>query len=102
MRRDVTAGSAPKGGGSRSQTGIDARILTAGARTHVNVVRHAGRASYGTLLEAGVRVFAWRPSTLHAKPFVVDGSWSTIGLMFDRADREFRDASAITSPVRWR
>jgi cardiolipin synthase len=47
-----------------ARRGVDDRILTAGARTDVNVVRHAGGASYGTLLEAGVRVFEWQPSTL--------------------------------------
>src|SRR5678815_1886044 len=64
-----------------AKRGVDVRILTAGARTDVNIVRDAGRAWYGTLLDAGVRVFEWQPSTLHAKTFVADGQWSTIGSM---------------------
>ena len=60
---------------------MDVRILTAGPRTDVNVVRLAGRAWYSTLLAAGVRLYEWRPSTLHAKTFVIDGEWTTIGSM---------------------
>lgn len=33
------------------------------------------------LLAAGVRTYEWQPTTLHAKTFVVDGEWSTIGSM---------------------
>jgi cardiolipin synthase A/B len=35
---------------------VDVRILTAGPRTDVNIVRNTGRAWYGTLLDAGVRL----------------------------------------------
>jgi cardiolipin synthase len=45
-----------------ARRGVDARILTAGPRTDVKIVRHAGRAWYDTLLEAGVRVYEWQPS----------------------------------------
>ncbi len=64
-----------------ARRGVDVRILTAGPRTDVNIVRLAGRAWYQTLLDAGVRVYEWQPTTLHAKTFVVDGVWSTIGSM---------------------
>jgi cardiolipin synthase len=75
---------------------VDVRILTAGARTEVNIVRDAGRASYSTLLEAGVRIFEWQPSTLHAKRFVADGQWSTIGSMnFDNRSMALNDESTL-------
>ena len=62
----------------------------------MNVVRHAGRAWYGTLLGAGVRVFEWQPSTLHAKTFVADGQWSTIGSMnFDNRSMALNDESTL-------
>jgi cardiolipin synthase len=66
---------------SRLRCRFDVRILTAGPRTDVNIVRLAGRARCDTLLAAGVRVYEWQPTTLHAKTFVVDGEWSTIGSM---------------------
>jgi cardiolipin synthase A/B len=62
-----------------ARRGVDVRVLTAGPRTDVNTVRLAGRASYDELLAAGVRIYEWQPSTLHAKTFVVDGVWATIG-----------------------
>ena len=55
------------------------RTLTAGPRTDVNIVRLAGQAWYDTLLEAGVRIYEWQPTTLHARTFVVDGEWLTVG-----------------------
>jgi len=79
-----------------AKRGVDVRILTAGARTDVSIVRDAGRAWYGTLLEAGVRVFEWQPSTLHAKAFVADGQWSTIGSMnFDNRSMALNDESTL-------
>jgi cardiolipin synthase A/B len=72
------------------------RILTAGPRTDVQVVRLAGRAWYESLLEAGVRVYEWQPTTLHAKTFVVDGEWFTIGSMnFDNRSLALNDEATL-------
>jgi len=79
-----------------ARRGVDVRILTAGPRTDVDIVRNAGRARYETLLDAGVRVYEWQPSTLHAKTFVVDGEWSTIGSMnFDNRSMALNDESTL-------
>ena len=79
-----------------ARRGVEVRILTAGARTDVNVVRLAGRAWYRTLLEAGVRVYEWQPSTLHAKTFVVDGTWLTVGSMnFDNRSMALNDEATL-------
>ena len=79
-----------------AKRGVDVRILTAGVRTDVNIVRSAGRAWYDTLLDAGVRIFEWQPTTLHAKTFVVDGEWSTIGSMnFDNRSMALNDESTL-------
>ena len=79
-----------------AQRGVDVRILTAGSRTDVNIVRLAGRASYETLLRAGVRVYEWQPTTLHAKTFVVDGEWSTVGSMnFDNRSMALNDEATL-------
>jgi cardiolipin synthase len=61
--------------------GVDVRLLLAGPRTDVRVARRAARARYGRLFAAGVRVFEWQPTSLHAKTFVVDERWSSIGTM---------------------
>jgi cardiolipin synthase len=79
-----------------AQRGVDVRILTAGPRTDVNVVRFAGRAWYETLLRSGVRLYEWQPGTLHAKTFVVDGMWSTVGSMnFDNRSMALNDESNL-------
>ena len=79
-----------------ARRGVDVRLLTAGPRTDVRTVRLAGRASYETLLAAGVRVFEWQPTTLHAKTFVVDGQWVTIGSMnFDNRSLALNDEATL-------
>ena len=49
-----------------------------------------------TLLGAGVRVYEYEPSTLHAKTFVVDGVWTSIGTMnFDNRSLALNDESTL-------
>jgi cardiolipin synthase len=45
----------------------------------LNLVMYAGRSSYEELLEAGVRIYQFQSSVLHAKTAVIDGVWSTVG-----------------------
>jgi cardiolipin synthase len=61
-----------------ARRGVDVRIVVPG-QSDVDLVRHASRAVWGRLLRAGVRIFEWDESVLHAKSAVVDGTWSTIG-----------------------
>jgi cardiolipin synthase A/B len=58
--------------------GVDVRVLMPGT-SDVELVRHASRATWGTLLRSGVRLFEWQGGILHAKSAVVDGRWSTVG-----------------------
>jgi cardiolipin synthase len=79
-----------------ARRGVDVRILTAGPKTDVEFVRMAGRATYDVLLDAGVRIYEWQPTTLHAKTFVVDGEWSAIGSMnFDNRSMALNDESTL-------
>ena len=79
-----------------ARRGVDVRILTAGPATDVKVVLLAGRAWYDTLLSGGVRVYQWQPSTMHAKTFVVDGVWSTIGsINFDNRSLALNDEATL-------
>ncbi len=84
-----------------ARRGVDVRILTAGARTDIAIVRSAGRFWYEALLSAGVRVYEWQPSTLHAKTLVVDGEWSAIGSMnFDNRSMAPASSCACSNPVK--
>ncbi len=42
-------------------------------------VRSAGRADYGRLLEAGVRIWEVEGAVLHAKFSTIDGAWTAVG-----------------------
>ena len=61
-----------------ARRGVDVRLLLPGA-TDTPVATAAQRASYGPLLEAGVRIVEVTDSVLHAKIAVVDGAWSAVG-----------------------
>jgi len=79
-----------------AKRGVDVRILTAGPRTDVPIVRFAGRATYARLLAAGVRIYEWQPTTLHAKVFVIDGEWTTVGSMnFDNRSMALNDEATL-------
>jgi cardiolipin synthase len=58
--------------------GIDVRIVVP-AHSDVQGAVYAGRAAYGDLLEAGVRIFEMRDAVLHAKMVVVDDVWTVVG-----------------------
>lgn len=61
-----------------ARRGVDVRVLLPG-HSDVRVVDYASRAVWPRLLEAGVRVYEWQKSVLHAKSAVVDSRWSTVG-----------------------
>jgi cardiolipin synthase len=47
---------------------------------------------WGTLLEAGVRIFEYRDTMMHAKVLVVDGTWAVLGTTnFDNRSFEHND-----------
>lgn len=61
-----------------SERGVDVRLLLP-RRTDATLLVLAARSNYEDLLNAGVRIFERKGSTLHAKTLVVDGVWSSIG-----------------------
>ena len=79
-----------------AQRGVDVRVLVGGPLTDVRAARLAARARYERLLGAGVKVFEYQPSTLHAKTFVADGIWVSIGTMnFDNRSLSLNDESTL-------
>lgn len=63
----------------RARQGVDVRILVPGNHTDAVPVQLAGRSYYEELLQAGVRIFEFLPSMMHAKTVVVDDVWSVVG-----------------------
>ena len=64
-----------------ARRGVDTRVLTAGMSSDVKSTLYASRARYEELLEAGVRIYEYRETMMHAKTLVVDGQWSAAGSM---------------------
>lgn len=72
--------------------GVDVRILVPGPHIDKSLVRVAGRAAYDQLLEAGIRLFEYQPTMLHAKTLCIDGSWSAVGTVnFDNRSFQLHD-----------
>ncbi len=63
---------------SAARDGVDVRLLVPGS-SDVPAVAALSRAGYRPLLKAGVRVFEWNGSMLHAKTAVADGQWARVG-----------------------
>jgi cardiolipin synthase A/B len=61
-----------------ARDGVDVRMLVPGT-SDIPLVASLSRSAYRPLLEAGIRVFEWNGSMLHAKTAVADGQWARIG-----------------------
>jgi cardiolipin synthase len=59
--------------------GVDVQVLVPGSNTDKRVVQVAGEANYAALLDAGVRIWRYEPTMLHAKILTVDGIVSCVG-----------------------
>ena len=61
-----------------ARRGVQVSLLLQG-RYEYFMQFYAARPVFGALLEAGVRIYEYSPSFLHAKVAVVDGRWATVG-----------------------
>ncbi|TPG05909.1 cardiolipin synthase B [Rhodanobacter glycinis] len=57
---------------------VDVRLLVPGS-SDIPAVANMSRSGYRPLLKAGIRVFEWNGSMLHAKTAVADGQWARVG-----------------------
>jgi cardiolipin synthase len=61
-----------------ARRGVQVRLLLQGRAEHV-VQFYAQHALYGQLLAAGVQIYQYTRSFLHAKAAVIDENWATVG-----------------------
>ena len=61
-----------------AKDGVDVRLLLPNG-TDIPILRPLSRTGYRPLLEAGVRVFEWNGTMLHAKTAVADSRWARVG-----------------------
>lgn len=63
----------------RARAGVDVRILMPNEHTDAAPIRRTSHHYFDELLEAGVRIFEYQPTMMHAKLLVADGVWSIVG-----------------------
>ncbi|MGM0825460.1 MAG: phospholipase D-like domain-containing protein [Pseudomonadota bacterium] len=61
-----------------ARRGVDVRLLLPGAKHDHPGVRYAGQRFYQAMLKAGVRIYEFQPTFIHAK-FVLADDWVSIG-----------------------
>jgi cardiolipin synthase len=62
-----------------AQRGVRVRVVVPGRYTDQKLVRLASRRMFRELLDAGVRLYEYRPSMTHVKALMVDDNWAVIG-----------------------
>ena len=63
----------------RARAGVDVRLLLPNHLTDAKPIRWASHSYFQELLSAGVRIYEYQTTMMHAKALVVDGVWSVIG-----------------------
>ena len=58
--------------------GVDVTILTS-LKSDSNIADYASEKKYHMHLEAGIKIWLYQPSVLHAKYVLIDGEWATVG-----------------------
>ena len=61
-----------------AQRGVKVTVLLQGKSDHP-LFRYATQTLYATALAAGIRIFEYEKSFMHAKVAVIDGEWATVG-----------------------
>jgi cardiolipin synthase A/B len=62
-----------------AERGVDVQLLVPGPRADKRFVQLAGEACYRSLLDAGVQIWCYQPSMLHAKVLTADRSVAVLG-----------------------
>jgi cardiolipin synthase A/B len=61
-----------------ARRGVKITVLLQGKTDHP-LLRYATQTLYATALTAGIRIFEYEKSFMHAKVAVIDGDWATVG-----------------------
>jgi cardiolipin synthase len=76
--------------------GVKIRILSDGDITDAKSVKFGSRNTYQRLLDAGIEIYEYEPTMMHAKIMIVDGAWSVVGSgNFDNRSLELNDEISI-------
>ena len=64
---------------ARARAGVDVRVLLPDEHTDAKPIRLTTQRYYEEMLEAGMRIYEYQGTMMHAKHVVVDGRWSIVG-----------------------
>ena len=79
-----------------AERGVELRILVPGSHIDKQFVRTAGRAAYDELIGAGIEIYEYCPTMLHAKTLTVDGIWASVGSVnFDNRSFQLHDEVSL-------
>jgi cardiolipin synthase len=79
-----------------AERGARVRVLVPGSNIDKPPLWIAGRASYDELVDAGVELFEYQPTMLHAKTMTIDGCWSAVGSAnFDNRSFQLNDEATL-------
>jgi cardiolipin synthase len=78
------------------ERGVEVDIIVPGRHIDQPLVRRASRASWGPLLEAGVRIHEFQPTMFHCKVMIVDDRWVSVGSTnFDNRSFKLNDEANL-------
>lgn len=63
----------------KARAGVDVRLLLPNKYNDITSVRYSSHYYYQELLDAGVKIYEYQPTFIHAKTITIDGAWSLIG-----------------------
>ncbi len=63
----------------KRREGVDVRLLVPGDKNDVPLYKLRQRETYPTLLRAGIRVFEYQPTMMHAKTMIIDERLAVVG-----------------------
>ena len=63
----------------KAKEGVDVSIILPSSKTDAPYTRWASMYYYGDLLSAGIHIYEYQPSRIHAKVMTMDGIWSIVG-----------------------
>ena len=62
-----------------AKRGVAVSIIVPGRLTDQRWVRYASRRLWGQLLDAGIRMYEYHSTMMHAKVLIIDGEWAVLG-----------------------
>ena len=78
------------------QRGVRIRVIVPGKNTDSDAARHASKAGWGPLLQAGVEIYEYEPTMFHNKVLIVDSELVSVGSTnFDLRSFRLNDEASL-------